>query len=1556
MGKEKEHGKKVKTGPSSAAAFGSMVGGTGAFGFGGAAVYNQLPHELTVAFRKLSKKDILTRQKGMLEIIDYLDVLQPECTMEDALIERWVFEWGNIITDPENTNRVLACRTMSSIGTFLGRRLAPHLKSIFPAWFCAKFDIVGDVGVKAMNYLSEVFPEKKHAGLIIFCKDEIFGYIEQCLNETSQSIQVKYGLEKEYAEERYERVNYNSIQALIYLCEFFSSQDQEYFISSCQTLLSTKFWTKFNSASVYVRNSMYSLLFAILRHTPELAHYFEQNVNSFSANVFSCLKETEKYCHSSLWDMIILYINEIPCFWNNLQSPKKQVLQKLYTVSKACFYGSSDVVFPKLLTFFSSVPDEISTKFNFYNDYLKNLWNGLMSNELRASDQEALISCYMDSILYVLLQKTSIIDPATFIDDNYISIFRAFIKYEKDVSKYLLPGLLSFLNKLGNRDNCQEYYKQIWIALLLVASEFLSLDSNEMKEENLISCTKLNNFISSSNALPECPERYNFYSEIASSLQLACDNQLTYQLMVISSVSKIVPQIIVNDENTKLVLLNIEKYSSSGNQEILHFLLKILMVVLLEKEDKEIYEQTLVTIATNNRHLIRNLLELVPKGDQRWNHEILNAIAIESVYDISKDDDTKLLSFLIENTFLSNDTFSSVFNTLLDKLDTVIEEGTGSLNNLFKLLFSVVVSDTFNTPQVVNLLIRIFSLREFDEIKQESTQLWDKVLNFLKSQENSVSKYIRPLIKELWIRILSSSIRIDTASLLALDCYSKFNSILPDLVYYSADQWSTLISPITRLVSKSTLSLRINSTLPYYREDISKLEKYMNVVNFVSHVLLKIAEYSDSIFENMVWIGAEMIKVKYLHQGKIHSDYDITLRRFWDHISHEVDDLFIDIVDKSMNNSFDSYLMDIFQRILESAKLNNDFIGAVTLFLQHCPDQWLQTHSGNINQMMEGCTSQLVRAVLFVLVDNMSDVDVTALKNTQFEKIISIGKQENVTVLDFVDELNIYNVVTLAQSGNSEDQVYPLIELLNSFLRSSNTESSYIILELALVLLREKELLPPRNHSIYTLLFDYLFKILQGDIASIENWVDMSLAYEVLPELTAFGIERNNMESEGDVVILDGEVVRASLQPEVQTRTVTDWDISLNRCYKQVSGSFLTIPSWVLSTMVDEYLLSSLSGAALHCSIYSLESSDPLYEMTLYEYLHYPSSNVIIAASKILMKNVKSLNKRSVIRKDQEEQERIVPIPEQLQEIISDIDLYSTETSYIQAMTLLNAWDLMLEFLKTKNLKSKEDLTSWIRETVLYSTNFVAYLFEHIITSVPPPEEITSDLSSSCAFIYQKTLENLPIFVRNWWNDITSRNITTEIEKYTTKYVSPNIIRNELVLVEKFRANPENFIPKKEYVRTSNLSVGHGVFSVKSRRSNTSTEILSTYEKDAFTLTITFEISGTHPLQIPNVSFSNHKGFKDKLTRKWLLSMTMLLLTKNGSVLDAVLLWKDALDKHLEGVELCPICYAVFHASDQSLPTLKCRTCNHKFHPSCMYQWFNTSHKNECPMCKTAFS
>ena len=80
-----------------------------------------------------------------------------------------------------------------------------------------------------------------------------------------------------------------------------------------------------------------------------------------------------------------------------------------------------------------------------------------------------------------------------------------------------------------------------------------------------------------------------------------------------------------------------------------------------------------------------------------------------------------------------------------------------------------------------------------------------------------------------------------------------------------------------------------------------------------------------------------------------------------------------------------------------------------------------------------------------------------------------------------------------------------------------------------------------------------------------------------------------------------------------------------------------------------------------------------------------------------------------------------------------------------------------------------------------------------------------------------------------------------------------------------------------------------------------------------------------------------------------------LLLAQNGAISEALLLWRDSVDKVFEGVEECPICYAVVHATTRALPKLQCRTCHNKFHSACLYKWFSSSQKSTCPLCQSTF-
>ena len=116
------------------------------------------------------------------------------------------------------------------------------------------------------------------------------------------------------------------------------------------------------------------------------------------------------------------------------------------------------------------------------------------------------------------------------------------------------------------------------------------------------------------------------------------------------------------------------------------------------------------------------------------------------------------------------------------------------------------------------------------------------------------------------------------------------------------------------------------------------------------------------------------------------------------------------------------------------------------------------------------------------------------------------------------------------------------------------------------------------------------------------------------------------------------------------------------------------------------------------------------------------------------------------------------------------------------------------------------------------------------------------------------------------------------------------------------------------------------------------------------------------PLAVDTRRAATGGSLSEGLWRRWhLLLHTML---SNGEecglrdahfIADTVARWHESVVHHFEGVEPCPVCYAIF-SPDGRLPSMTCRTCHHRYHASCMAKWFSTSHKTVCPMCKSDFS
>ena len=204
---------------------------------------------------------------------------------------------------------------------------------------------------------------------------------------------------------------------------------------------------------------------------------------------------------------------------------------------------------------------------------------------------------------------------------------------------------------------------------------------------------------------------------------------------------------------------------------------------------------------------------------------------------------------------------------------------------------------------------------------------------------------------------------------------------------------------------------------------------------------------------------------------------------------------------------------------------------------------------------------------------------------------------------------------------------------------------------------------------------------------------------------------------------------------------------------------------------------------------------------------------------------------------------------------------------------------------------------------------------------------------------------------RTWWrSDSCGRVMSGDAATYVSKYVSETVIDVELGRVQRYALEKESDASDDSDESSSDDEVEFELHVSRAAR-----QVVALYETSDIELGLVITLPATYPLGMVDVQSTSRLGVSDAQWRRWLLSITSIFMTQDGSVLDACLLWKSVLDQHLEGVENCVICYSVQHHATNALPNLPCGNCSAIFHSACLYTWFSTSGESKCPLCSHLF-
>ncbi|KAL4534477.1 hypothetical protein Ndes2526A_g05373 [Nannochloris sp. 'desiccata'] len=212
----------------------------------------------------------------------------------------------------------------------------------------------------------------------------------------------------------------------------------------------------------------------------------------------------------------------------------------------------------------------------------------------------------------------------------------------------------------------------------------------------------------------------------------------------------------------------------------------------------------------------------------------------------------------------------------------------------------------------------------------------------------------------------------------------------------------------------------------------------------------------------------------------------------------------------------------------------------------------------------------------------------------------------------------------------------------------------------------------------------------------------------------------------------------------------------------------------------------------------------------------------------------------------------------------------------------------------------------------------------------------SNTLSAHAALLYAGMLRALPALCRLWYGDLRDRSTVTALEKYTSAAVSAGLLSAEYTAVDEMVKGLDRFEK----------------FSV--RANSASREVVASMEvEDGHMIELVIRLPVSMPLKAPEAECKRSVGVSEARLRKWLLSITAFLRNRNGAIADALRLWKRNVDTEFEGHDDCLICYSIIQPSTGQLPRLACRCCRKKYHGTCLYKWFHSSGKSNCPHCQS---
>ncbi|XP_015087754.1 E3 ubiquitin-protein ligase listerin isoform X1 [Solanum pennellii] len=438
MGRPKGDGARSKSRPSSSSLAASLLPqGSMPVGFGGymgcsrvdstedSPPFLDIDSEVAQHLKRLSRKDPTTKLKALTSLSQ---LFQQKTAKEIIPITpQWAFEYKKLLLDYNREVRRATHVTMTNLVGVVGRDVAPYLKSLMGPWWFSQFDSAYEVSQAAKRSFQAAFPaQDKRLDVLILYTSEIFRYIEENLKLTPQSMSDK-NVASDELEEMHKQVVSSSLLALATLLDVVvtaqserpvseaeskrASKAKSVAISCAENLLTThKLFLEFlKSQSSVIRSATYSVMRSLIKNIPHTIK--KTDIIDLADAILGAFRETDPSCHSSMWDVILLFSRKFPESWSSLKIKKSALSRFWHFLRNGCF-GSQQVSYPALVLFLDVVPAQAVEAQKFLLEVLQNLWAGRSLSYSSHLDRLALFEAMKECFLFSLKNTDRYSDAA----------------------------------------------------------------------------------------------------------------------------------------------------------------------------------------------------------------------------------------------------------------------------------------------------------------------------------------------------------------------------------------------------------------------------------------------------------------------------------------------------------------------------------------------------------------------------------------------------------------------------------------------------------------------------------------------------------------------------------------------------------------------------------------------------------------------------------------------------------------------------------------------------------------------------------------------------------------------------------------------------------------------------------------------------------------------------------------------------------------------------------------------------------------------------------------